>query len=312
MKKIKLPIQKEDITDKIDAGKDTAIKVKEQAHNLAEFAKGKADDAREDYLRAKYRPVFKENLEEIREEMPELIRVIDDEDDMRKIEEFKDAIGFKKKINGMNVLGLYPEYMEIVGVDYYPHDAEPLYYRDPYKNRDYIGLSDFYNHLKEARVNELKLVAQQLGATHIKIEYKEEVESVFSRDAKAKLKGKVGKKAAEIDGEHHKKTDEFSSTEILAETNLVPSDKPTVPKLTYLAGSKSVETLIEMRTNPGDGGKVENDTYKIRCKSLKGISEKDAVKIDGVLKQFKIGGNVSVASMVERQNREMFEYTIKF
>ena len=97
------------------------------------------------------------------------------------------------------------------------------------------------------RINELQKLAQELGAKHFKVTYKEEQRSLSEK--KANIRGDAKKAVyGEVSGEVNRNyTDKkFSTVEVAAEMSF-PGHAPTEPKLKYLNNDPSIKTLIAMR-----------------------------------------------------------------
>lgn len=76
-------------------------------------------------------------------------------------------------------------------------DSE-FYYVDPSDRDQYIALFDYFSYLKTARIVELQKIAQDLGAKHFKVTYKEEESS--SSEKKVKVQVKIAAAATADDG----------------------------------------------------------------------------------------------------------------
>lgn len=303
--------------------REIAAKAAETARSVADTAKEKAADGAEALVeragetkdrmdKARFSPVY--DLEEIDNNKPRVIHIADNPR-MRNSPICKGAIGFKEKIKGMQMIGLLPENISLQGIKFYPNTNGILYYRDPCNDHIYIDLDDYFDYLNEVRVNEIKNVAHDLGAKHIKVVYKEEKKSLFSVKAKAqaaaKNKGILKPNAeGEAEADHNKKQNVYSNIEVLAEVDYDGSDEPTMPTLIYLKNNPMINSLIKRRMD-GDRS-IKKETYTIKCKTLQGLQQEDIAKLDGVLKQLKIGGNASVSSESEAENRAILELIIDF
>lgn len=296
----------------LEAAADAIETAVDKAGDTVEVIAEKAGDTKERIDKAYLSPIF--NLTEMADDMPRVIHV-EDSQRLRNTPVCEGAIGHYETIRGMHMLRLLPENTALPGIKFYPTTDGILYYRDPYDDHKYIELDDYYDYLNEVRVNEIKNVAHDLGAKYIKVVYKEEKKSYVSVDAKvqAKEKGKgiikVAPEAA-AEAEHHQNKTEYTNIDVLAEVDYEGSDKPTMPALKYLKKDPAINSLIQRRMD-GDRS-IKKETYSIKCKTLNGLHTKDAIKLDGVLKALKIGGNASVRSDAEAEERAILEYTIEF
>ena len=295
----------------VKEGADYAL---DKANDGKDLIGDKAVDAKNKFDVYRYRPIFKKAINNMSKNMPELIRVIDD-DRMKSVEACKNAVGFRKTINDMDVMGLFPEVLSSTGVTFYPNQEQTLYCKDPFNNNLYISLDDYYTYLKEARVNELETVAQALGAKYLKVEYKVEKSSLFQQKGKGKVKAKPkGVVDVKLETEHEKESKEFSKVDVLAECKFDGEHEPVEPKLNYLQGVNSIETLIKMRVNPDSQNRLNKKQYRVECKNLSGLKVNDAIKIDGAIKKMKINSSnsLTVQSMAEQEEKTTLEFTIEF
>ena len=82
------------------------------------------------------------------------------------------------------------------------------------------------------------------------------------------------------------------------------------PKLNYFRNDAEINSLINARMQGLDA--VTSKTYTIKYNAASGLKESEAIKLDTILKKFKLKGNGSVLSEVERENRLYLEYQIEF
>lgn len=57
---------------------------------------------------------------------------------------------------------------------------------------------------------------------------------------------------------------------------------------------------------------MSHQKYTLKLSNSYGIKEKDAIKIDAVLKTMKISGNTTFTSEVQNESRRFFEYEVDF
>lgn len=163
-----------------DVVADAADNVKDKASEGAVVIADKAGDTKDRIDKAWFGPVF--SFEDISDTMPKVIHVADNQR-MRNSDACDGAIGYKERIKGVKMMGLLPENIHLPGVKFYPNLDGLLYYRDPFNDHEYIDIDDYFDYLTERRVNEIKNVAHDLGAKHVRIVYKEEKKSIVSVDA---------------------------------------------------------------------------------------------------------------------------------
>lgn len=265
---------------------ETAV---DKAGDGVEALAGKASDAKERIDKARFGPVF--DLDQIEGNMPQVIYV-EDNQRLKSVPACKGAFGFIEKLKGMQVMRLLPKYIGLPGIKFYPDTDGVLYFQDPCDDHLYIDINDYFDYLNAVRVNELELAAQDLGAKHIKVVYKEAQKVFVDTDAKA-------------GGQ-----DDFINVEVFTDDDYDAGETPTVPVIQYLQNDPSVSSLIDRRLDSEQD--VDKETNTIPCKSLDGMSLDDAVKLDGIIKALKLKGNASVASVAEALERAVLEYTIEF
>ena len=265
---------------------ETAV---DKAGDGVEALAGKASDAKERIDKARFGPVF--DLDQIEGNMPQVIYV-EDNQRLKSVPACKGAFGFIEKLKGLQVMRLLPKYIGLPGIKFYPDTDGVLYYQDPCDDHLYIDINDYFDYLNAVRVNELELAAQDLGAKHVKVVYKEARKVFVDTDAKAD------------------DPDESGITEVFTDDDYDAGEGPTTPVLQYLQNDPSICSLIDRRLDSEQ--ELAKETNTIPCKTLDGMSVDDAVKLDGIIKALKLNGNASVASAAEAFERAVLEYTIEF
>lgn len=57
---------------------------------------------------------------------------------------------------------------------------------------------------------------------------------------------------------------------------------------------------------------LKHQKFMLKMSNLSGIKESDAIKIDAVLKAYKISGNATVTNEAKNESRRYLEYEIDF
>lgn len=299
--------------DQNDDGKFDLNDVSVVADNLGQAAKNTVSVLKEN-LEEKNRelekkllqPVFAEDLDSADFFMSKLIRIIDKDKKRAESEVCQGAIGYITPQKELKVVNLFTDKVDAFGVSFYPDRASEIYYVDPSDHDRYIALDDYFSYLKIARVTELQKIAQDLGAKHFKVTYKEEKAS-FSKNsnkAKAEVKGN-----GDIEAERELTASDAARVEIAGEAYF-PGHEPIEPTLHYLQRDPSILSLIAMRMD--EKAPLTHQKFTLNLSNSSGIKEKDAIKIDAVLKAMKIAGNATVTSEVKNEERRFFEYEIDF
>lgn len=316
--------------DDFGLGKEQIASAKEKVTDVATAAGqklkdagdrlGKAvDDYKTEAARKALRPVFSENIrsnlsvlsQSSPEQIvatPELIRIVERDKAHKEHEVCEGSVGYLTTVKGTDVLNIYKDCAKELGMSFFPVVSETFYFMDPFKRDYYVCLDDYFSYIKKERVSELERIAMDLGAKSVRITYKEQKKSIVKQSTKASAKsGKQG--GLEASSAHS--ADEFSSVEIAADVKLVGHDHPRVPELVYFKNDSDIENLIKTQTGSGEN-RIRSKTYTFQCSKISGISEKTAIKIDGVLQQLKCAGSASVASEAQRESRTVLEYIIEF
>ena len=269
----------------------------------AQLMKESAEEkARLNELKA-LRPLFPHTLDNADFSMPKFIRVTERTKKYVDSEACRGSVGYLSTNAGLNMVNIFWDSVDAFDLTFYPNADYEFYYVDPSDRNSYIALNEYFNFLKIARINELKRIAQALGAKHCCITYKEEQTSFYEKKGKASAKA-----VAKADAEHQRLDKKFSTTEIAAEMNF-PGHAPIEPQLKYIQKDTNVQTLIAMRMADNIPNRYKDS---IEMSNSSGLKESDAVKIDAALKGLKLAGNATVASEVKNEARRYLEYEIDF
>ncbi len=254
-------------------------------------------------------PIFKEDLDNADFLMPKLIRVVEMDKKHEESDVCQGSIGFESVHKDLRIVNIYPDKAETFGLSYYPAMDDDLYYVDPSDRDHYIALDEYFNYLKVARVSELQQIAQNLGAKHFRVIYKEQKKSFSANNAKGKLAAKgPGKQNGDAELSHESRSNDFSKVEIAAEMECI-GHKPVMPKLVYFKNDPQIQSLISLRMSDNA---MTHQIYTLAMSNSSGIKVKDAVKIDAALAAMKCAGNTTVTSEAESESRRFFEYEIDF
>lgn len=268
--------------------------------------KENADESRKRMDLRALRPIFADTLDQADFLMSKLIRVVDRDKKHAENEVCKGSIGFLSDRGGLRVVNLFKDSLDVFGLSFYPDADCEFYYVNPSDRDNYISLDDYFSYLKMMRINELQRVAQDLGAKHFKVTYKEERTSFSQSKGKAQLKML---KAVNLDGQHDETEKKYSVMDVAAEMQM-DGHEPHEPKLVYLLKDENVQNLIHLRMTGGSG--FHHHKISIKMSNSSGIKENDAAKIDAVLKGMKVCGNATVVSEVQNESRRYLEYEIDF
>lgn len=276
--------------------------VKTHGQAIKESAEEKARQYEEYMLK----PVFVDTLAKDDFKMSKFVRITERDKKRAESEVCQGSIGFVDVHNDYHVITIYSDSIESFGLSFYPDNDCEFYYVDPSDSKCYIALDDYFEYLKAARVDELGRIAQALGAKRYQITYKEEKASFSNKKARVKA---VVAKAGTIDAGHDSENRKFSMSEIKDKASF-PGKPPVEPELKYLKDDNHIKTLIAMRMDPTSP--LFHKTYEIHLSQSTDMKQKEAVKIDGVLKGLKCNGDASVAVEANNETRRFLEYDIEF
>jgi len=279
------------------------------AKSTAVAVKSIAEEKSRELERKRLRPIFPEDLDAADFLLSKLIRITEMDKKRAESEVCKGSIGFVSEEKDLEIINIFRDKVDVFGLKLYPDADCELYYVDPSDRDKYIALDDYFGYLKIARVNELQKIAQELGAKHFRVTYKEQKTTFSGKTIKGKVTAKVSGDVATTDAERDLASTEVSSVEVAAEMDC-PGHEPMEPKLYYLQREPSIQTLISLRMDTSSP--LTHQKYTLKLSNSTGIKEKDALKIDGALKAMKVSGNTTVTSEVRNEARRFFEYEIDF
>lgn len=289
--------------------KSTAIQLKDDA--MAKQAERKitaAEKKRQDDL-IKLSPIFKDDIANNELLTERVIRIVN-YDPRLENDVCKGSIGFYEKTDDRKMPTIYSKFVPDLGLSFYPQLSESVFIADPCIVGKYIEIDEYYNYMKQVRVNELTLVAQSLGAKSVTIELKSTStsKSLFSKSAQAKA-GPI------LDGGYKQQGNSTNSNsiEIWAHTTFktaIWNGGPTVPTLLYFRNESDISSLIQMVLV--NRSKVAERKYSMKASSSSGMSLNEAMSIAGTLKKIKCSAGANFAKSAENESNAFLDYTIVF
>lgn len=270
----------------------------------AKFVAENARIAKENIDMKTLAPLFPKDLEEPEFYMQRFIRVSDREKKFERKEICNGSIGKMSSVKGNEVLTVFRDSIQDFKIKLVPDENSEFYYVDPSDSQCYIALDDYFAYLKLARISELQMIAQELGAKYFKVTYKEEKTSFSDKRGKIKIKA-----TSNPELEKSKQETEYSTAEIAAEMSFL-GHEPKEPQIKYLEKEADIRSLVSMRMHKE--GTLLNKTFMLRLSNTTGIKEKEAAKIDTILSGLKCSGNTTVESEARNEARRFLEYDIRF
>lgn len=251
-------------------------------------------------------PIFLETLNDTDFLMSRFIRITDRDKKHAESEVCKGSIGFLSDQKGLHIVNIFRDSIDSYGLSFYPDCDSEFYYVDPSDRDGYIALDEYFSYLKQVRISELQKIAQDLGAKHFKVTYKEEKTSFSEKKVSKKV---TAKPIASIVVEQNNENKKYSTVEIAAEMEC-PGHTPVKPKLKYMKYDPSINGLVEMRMN--EHAPLLHQKFMLKLSNSSGLKESEAIKIDAVLKGMKCTGNATVLSETQNESRRYLEYEIDF
>lgn len=254
-------------------------------------------------------PIFKEDISNNELLTERVIRVVN-YDARLENEVCKDSVGFYEKTDDRKMPTLYSKFVPELGLSFYPQLSESVFIADPCIAGKYIEIDEYFNYMKQVRVNELTVVAQSLGAKSVTIELKSTTnsKSLFSKAIQAKA-GPI----LDADCKQQGNNTSSNSIEIWAQTTFktaIWNGGPTMPTLLYFRNESDISSLIQMVLV--NRSKVTERKYSMKASSSSGMSLNEAMSIAGTLKKIKCSAGANFAKSAENESTAFLEYTIKF
>lgn len=289
--------------------KSTAIQLKDDAmakqaeHKIAVAEKKR----KEDFINLA--PIFKEDISNNELLTERVIRIVN-YDARLENEVCKGSVGFYEKTDDRKMPTLYSKFVPELGLSFYPQLSESVFIADPCITGKYIEIDEYFNYMKQVRVNELTLVAQSLGAKSVTIELKSTTnsKSLFSKAMQAKA-GPI----LDADRKQQGNNTNSNSIEIWAQTTFktaIWNGGPTMLTLLYFRNESDISSLIQMVLV--NRSKVTERKYSMKASSSSGMSLNEAMSIAGTLKKIRCSAGASFAKSAEDESTAFLEYTIKF
>lgn len=113
--------------------------------------------------------------------MPKFIRVVNRDKKRAESQVCNGSVGYYSDTKGLRLVNIFRDSLEVFKLMFFPDCNSEFYYVDPIDENRYIALDDYFNYLRVERISELQRLAQSLGATHFRVTYKEEQNSIAEK-----------------------------------------------------------------------------------------------------------------------------------
>lgn len=285
---------------KLDISDINVLKAKNQA--AQEENQRKADLER-------LKPMFQEDFKEDEFVLPKMIRVAEIDKAHADSAACKGSVGFKTVMDDISMVTIYRNFIDNLGLTFYPDLDNGEYYVDPCDRDHYIALDDYFDYMKLQRVTELQRIAQSLGAKHFRVVSMERTESESSNSIDAAASVKASGQGVNASYNHDASNSSMRSISIEGEMRF-PGHAPIKPELRYLKKEINIINLIEMRMDPLSP--LQHQRISIEMINSSGMKVKDAGKIDAMIKALKITGHATIVAKAQSEARRILEYEIEF
>lgn len=289
-----------------DAGKNAMVAVQESATAMSEKAK------QDSYLRRvkKYNPLFPDVYTSDCFNLPNMIVIVDDAV-RRGIDVCEGAIGWLSNQNGMEILYLYDEAINIRNLQFIPSaTCDAIYYVDSFDRNRYIRTDCIFSKAHEERLAELKHVAHSLGAKFCSIEISETSHTVNRFSKKIALTEKSAATKCSESAESTSSYQDSSQRSGRITVEFEGRNEPRKPKLKWFAHDDNIKRLIEMRCK-GDNT-IKSETLELAGASSATMSQKTAYAIDGAISKMGFKASASMEKQAITENTSKLIFCIEF
>ena len=163
---------------------DLSDAVSETVHDVAV----KMDEMKRQWDLKRLKPIFTRDLNGM--QYSRLVRIVE-RDKKFDIEVCRGSIGYWATCKGERWMNIFKDSVSKFGLNFYPYEGVNFYYVDPTNKYNYIVLDEYFDRLKQARVNELQKIAQDLGAKKFRVTYMREKSSLIKKKWNGKADGKA-------------------------------------------------------------------------------------------------------------------------
>lgn len=281
-----------------EISKKTAVKIQEGAETFSEQTKKSLYEQR----MKKYNPLFKETFRSKQFRLPNVIEIVDDAV-RRGIDVCEGAIGWTDKVNDVEILHLYDEWIKESKIQFLPvAKCDAVYCVDPFDKNKFINVTSAFERTTSEKLAELEHIAYCLGAKSCSIEIAETTAQLDN--ARIKMTAKESSTGANVgfdaSSSSHQQNKQGGKTVSYFEGN----NAPTRPTLKWFAYDDNITGLIEMRCSGNNS--IRSKVLELSCSSSVTMSQKAALAIDKILK-VKASMSMEKKAIQEYSSKLIFE-----
>ena len=309
--------------------KKTSEGIQKGAKNVSEFTQKTIHDNKV----KRYNPLFKEEFKKKSFKLPNVIQIVDDAV-RRDIDVCEGAIGWTSKVNDVEILYLYDEWVKDSKIQFVPYaKIDAVYCVDNFDRNKFTNTDTIFERSTNEKIAELERIAYSLGARVCSVEISEadsdktslKLSAAIRQDIDSKQNDNVNKDSNETEKTKNKKSvkisPEFLSVNMQSQMNVSNSrmqsgksvayfegsDNPIRPDLKWFAHDDNIKGLVEMRC-------TERNLLKCKTLHLKGstsstMSRKTACAIDKIL---NIKGSLSMEKQSIKEHSSTLIFEIEF
>ncbi len=224
-----------------------------------------------------------------------------------------DAVGWRDKVNNLEVLSIYYNVIKTSDLTFVPSlQNNAIYYEHPHKPGQYIMVDELFETAQMERSAELEQVASKLGAKYFRIEMTDVNEVKSKREDKANTNAnaffivKGGTSSSFTSDSYEKK-----GQSIIAESHFSDKRDPEMPQLFWFTNNDKIKSLIEMRLGSG-GNKLESHSIEIKCSNYSVMNSETAGNLDAVIKKIGVKQNATMKKHTEKERNQVMNFYIEF
>lgn len=289
------------VKNAVDTGKKVALNTKENVVSVIEKTKSKLLMNK----LKKLNPVFPEQFESEKFNLPNIIMIVDDA--VRKGNKLcNGAVGWLSKDAGVEIFCLYDEAIEYSEIKFIPAAVcDAIYYVDAFDKNRFIRTDCIFSKAHEEKIAELKHIAYCLGAKKCSIEISES--QTGSTIQKRNVSGKETIYGIDTQEsiESNLKNSGSDSRKGKVEIEFEGNSECVFPELKWFFYDDNIKRLIEMRMN--NSNSIKSETLELSGASSATMSQKTAYAIDSA-----VGGGLTLSSQAEKEYNSKLIYHIEF
>lgn len=278
-----------------DWSKKTSVEIQKNAQLFSEQRKQVAHDKKI----KRYNPLFADNFKNEGFKLPNIIQIVDDAI-RREIEVCDGAIGWTDKINEVEILHLYDEFIEESNIQFIPFPkCDAVYCVDNFERNKFINVQTAFERVTNEKLAELEHIAYCLGAKSCSIE-------IVETDSKKSMLSLSGSASYKLSANiSHSTSSTSANSQHGKNISLFEGNNITrVPTLKWFFHDENIKGLIDMRC--ADKNSIKSKILEIKCSSSETMSQKTACAIDSLL-NIKAAASFEKQFMKEHNSKLVFE-----